>query len=101
MAHRIFGHMPDGTPILEYTLKSERLTVSVLSFGGILRTLTVNGRDVIGGFDSFSAYLIDDDPYQGAIIGRGTHEELSRPDEGGCAVYREIAESQMGGAILE
>ena len=70
MAHRIFGHMPDGTPVLEYALKSERITVSVLTFGGILRTLTVNGRDVIGGYDSFSDYLIDDDPYRGAIIGR-------------------------------
>ena len=38
---------------------------------------------------------------RGEIIGRGTHEELSRPGDEGCAVYREIAESQMGGAILE
>ena len=34
---------------------------------------------------------------QGAIIGHGTHDHLSET----CPVYREIAESQMGGAILE
>ena len=34
---------------------------------------------------------------QGAVIGHGTHDHLSET----CSVYREIAESQMGGAILE
>ncbi len=34
---------------------------------------------------------------QGEIIGCGTHDELNQT----CGVYREIAESQMGGAILE
>ena len=34
---------------------------------------------------------------QGAVIGCGTHDELNET----CSVYREIAESQMGGAILE
>ena len=34
---------------------------------------------------------------QGAVIGCGTHEQLLES----CAVYGEIAESQMGGAILE
>lgn len=34
---------------------------------------------------------------EGRIIGSGTHEELIRD----CAVYREISDSQLGGAILE
>ena len=34
---------------------------------------------------------------QGTVIGCGTHDELNET----CSVYREIAESQMGGAILE
>ena len=34
---------------------------------------------------------------QGAVIGCGTHDELNES----CSVYREIAESQMGGAILD
>jgi ATP-binding cassette subfamily B protein len=34
---------------------------------------------------------------EGAIIGMGTHEELLNT----CDVYREISESQMGGAFVE
>lgn len=34
---------------------------------------------------------------EGAIIGSGTHEELLQS----CSVYREISDSQLGGAILE
>lgn len=34
---------------------------------------------------------------KGEIIGAGTHDEL----QASCPVYREIAESQMGGAILD
>ena len=34
---------------------------------------------------------------EGKIIGSGTHGELME----GCTVYREIAESQMGGAFVE
>ena len=33
----------------------------------------------------------------GRVTGRGTHEELLRT----CPLYREISESQMGGALLE
>ena len=34
---------------------------------------------------------------KGAVIGCGTHDELVAS----CTIYNEIAESQMGGAILE
>ena len=34
---------------------------------------------------------------KGAVIGCGTHDELVES----CPIYNEIAESQMGGAILE
>ena len=41
-----------------------------MTYGGILRTLTVKGRDIIGGYDTLEEYLADEDPFQGAIIGR-------------------------------
>lgn len=34
---------------------------------------------------------------QGCVIGKGTHDELMRD----CTVYREISDSQMGGAFVE
>ena len=49
------------------------------------RVSSVMGADVI--------LVID----EGRIIGLGDHEKLLAE----CAVYREISESQMGGAILE
>jgi aldose 1-epimerase len=71
MANHLFGYLPDGTPIEEYELHSDKLSVSILTLGGILRTLKVNGRDVIGGYDTLEAYLYEaGGSYQGAIIGR-------------------------------
>ena len=52
MKKRIFGHMPDGTPIEEYTLKSDTLGATVITYGAILRTLEVGGLDIIGGYDT-------------------------------------------------
>jgi ATP-binding cassette subfamily B protein len=34
---------------------------------------------------------------EGEVIGQGTHEELL----GSCSVYKEISDSQMGGAFVE
>lgn len=70
MKKRLFGTLSDGTPIEEYTLESDRLSVSFITLGGALRTLVAEGRDVIGGYDTLDAYVADDDPYQGAVIGR-------------------------------
>ena len=33
----------------------------------------------------------------GSIIGKGTHEELL----GSCPIYKEISDSQMGGAFVD
>lgn len=70
MQKRMFGHMPDGTPIEEYTLKTDALTATVITYGAILRTLEVKGTDIIGGYDTLEDFLADPDPFQGAIIGR-------------------------------
>lgn len=70
MNKRIFGRMPDGTVIEEYTLKSDVLEATVITYGAILRTLEVEGLDIIGGYDTLNEFLSDDDSFQGAIIGR-------------------------------
>ena len=70
MEKHLFGYMPGGTPVYEYTLASHALCVKILTYGASLRVLEVYGRDVIGGYDTLDEYIADDDPYQGAIIGR-------------------------------
>ena len=69
MANALFGHMPDGRPIQEYTLTAGRLSAGILTLGGIIHTLTVDGMDVVGGYDEVAPYF-GDGSYQGALIGR-------------------------------
>ena len=70
MANRLFGYTKDGEEVSEYTLKSGRVAATVLTLGGILHTLTVDGRDIVGGYDCVSDYENDGGSYQGALIGR-------------------------------
>ena len=71
---RPFGILPDGREVQEITLKSGRLSCSVITYGGALRTLTVPDRegrpvDVVLGFDRLEDYCRQD-KYLGALIGR-------------------------------
>lgn len=76
---RIFGHMPDGTPVEELTLRGksvlgEDMTCRIITYGGAVRSLEVpdaNGNpvDVVLGFDTLEDYMAQD-KYMGAIVGR-------------------------------
>lgn len=71
---RPFGVMPDGTAVEEVTLRAGKLSCSILTYGGAVRTLTVpdkDGRpvDVVLGFDTLEDYHRQD-KYIGALIGR-------------------------------
>ena len=70
MSNCFFGYAEDGSSVEKYTIKSENLSIDVLTYGAVLRTLFVNGRDIIGGYDTLEGYLLDKAPYQGACIGR-------------------------------
>ena len=71
---KLFGTMPDGTPVEEYTLRGGALACSIITYGGALRTLTVpdrgeNAVDVVLGFDTLEDYR-SQDKYIGALVGR-------------------------------
>jgi aldose 1-epimerase len=72
----LFGELEDGTAVHRFTLDSGRgMMVRVLSYGGIVQTIEVPGRDgrranVALGFASLDAYVRDNRPYFGALIGR-------------------------------
>lgn len=70
-----FGKLPDGRLVEQYTLANGRgLTAKVITYGAILRSLTVPDRagtpgEVTLGFDSLDRYLTAS-PYFGATCGR-------------------------------
>lgn len=65
----LFGTMLDGTPIHQYTLSGDKLTVSIIEYGARIARLLVDGIDVVCGFDTLEGYLADKD-YHGSIVGR-------------------------------
>lgn len=69
MTPTIFGYMPDGTPVYEYTLKNDHFTISIITYGGAIRTFYAYGVDIIGGFDTLEDY-ISDEYHQGCLVGR-------------------------------
>lgn len=69
MKKTVFGTLPTGETVHEYTFQNGGVELSVLDFGGIIRRFVVNGIDIVAGFDTLQGYL-EDDSYQGAFIGR-------------------------------
>lgn len=70
MSMHPFGKMPCGKGIEEYILKNDLFEVNVITLGASMRRLLIAGCDIIGGYDTLAEYVTDDDPYQGAIVGR-------------------------------
>ena len=72
---KIFGRMPDGTPVKLYTLKNPNgVSVGVTEFGAIITEIHApdrNGKDadVVLGFDNLDRY-VKGHPFFGAIAGR-------------------------------
>lgn len=87
---RIFGYMPDGTPVEEIGLRYEAFTgglectderyaereisCKIITYGGAIRSLAIpdwagEPVDVVLGFDTLEGYMAQD-KYMGAIVGR-------------------------------
>lgn len=70
----LFGHLPNGAPVEELTLRDGACSCQIITYGGAVRTLTVPDRagrpvDVVLGFDTLEDYL-SQDKYIGALVGR-------------------------------
>ncbi|MEV5983832.1 aldose epimerase family protein [Streptomyces sp. NPDC052051] len=70
-----FGTLPDGTPVHRWTLERGGVRVRVLSYGGIVQSVEVPGRDgqradVTLGFPELDGYVGHPQPYLGALVGR-------------------------------
>ena len=74
-----FGKLPDGTAIEIFTLKTEKVEARIMTYGGILVSLKVPGRDakvadVVLGYDNVDGYYANSNnpgtAFFGALIGR-------------------------------
>jgi aldose 1-epimerase len=75
VTERAFGFTKNGERVAEFTLSNSRdLTVSIITWGGIIRTITYPDRDghvkdITLGFDTLAPYE-ERHPYFGTITGR-------------------------------
>jgi aldose 1-epimerase len=79
VSQRSGGKLPDGAAVEIYTLKSDKMEVQVMNYGGYVLSIKVpdkNGKiaDVVLGFDDPSGYYAANhakgNPFFGALIGR-------------------------------
>ena len=83
MAAQMFGKASkqaagtaDGKPVELYTLQDGKITVRILTYGGIVQSIEApdrNGKsaNIVQGFDGLDGYVkTGNKPYMGAIIGR-------------------------------
>lgn len=75
VTHSLFGALPDGTKIEQFTLtNASGAEVRVINYGGIVTAIKVQDRngkldDVVLGYDTFDGY-VKNPTFFGAIIGR-------------------------------
>src|SRR5271170_4634371 len=71
----VLGTMPDGTAVDLYTLKSDGIEASIMTYGARVVSIKTADRDgkmgnVVLGYSALDGYLADPSTYFGAIVGR-------------------------------
>lgn len=69
MKRNEFGITTHGERVDSYTIENEVASVTIITFGGIIREFKVHGISIVGGYDSIADYEADDS-HQGGLIGR-------------------------------
>lgn len=74
MEKKLFGTMPDGRSVEQYTLQAGNIACDIITYGGAVRAVRVpdqNGqeKDIVLGFDTLEDYRRQD-KYIGALVGR-------------------------------
>ncbi|WP_339900104.1 aldose epimerase family protein [Paraglaciecola polaris] len=77
ISQRLFGTLPDGQKVMEYSLQNAvGMQVDILDLGGIIRRWLVPALDenqpavdIVLGFDTLDGYVADQ-AYLGAVVGR-------------------------------
>ena len=70
--HEFFGTLPSGETASLYTISCGRLTAAVTDYGAALAALSVDGTDVVLGYDNAGDYRRNDG-FLGAVVGRNAN----------------------------
>jgi aldose 1-epimerase len=76
ISHAFYGKATEGLPVDIYTLRNDRgMEARIMTYGGIVQLLKVPDRngtfaDVVLGYDCLEGYLVNNNPYFGALVGR-------------------------------
>jgi aldose 1-epimerase len=85
----VFGTTPDGKTVDLYTLKTEGIEASVMTYGARVVSIKTADRDgkvanVVLGYSALDAYVADKSTYFGAVVGRyGNRIALGKFSVGG------------------
>ena len=69
MEKRLFGVLDCGKKVYAYTLKNEKISLTVLDYGATIQSLAFEDRDVVLGYDTLEGD-VNNDGYLGAVVGR-------------------------------
>lgn len=64
-----FGKMPDGREVSAYCMTVGRYSATVTNYGAAIVSFSIDGTDVVLGFDDVSGYIAHTE-YMGATVGR-------------------------------
>ncbi len=64
----LFGKL-SGKDVYIYTMSNDTITAKVLSYGGTLQSLIVDGKDLVCGYDTLEGYTSSAE-FHGALVGR-------------------------------
>lgn len=75
IASAVFGHLPDGSPVESFTLKSAEVEVKLISYGARVISLITPDRDgkqadITLGYATLEPYIENTNAYFGVIAGR-------------------------------
>ena len=72
MMKRVLFDCYEGKEYYAYELESSYLKATILEYGGIIQCLVEkhSGIDIVQGYDGIQGYLIDQETYSGAVVGR-------------------------------
>ena len=97
MKKELFGKLPTGEEVYNYTINNNDATLSVMNFGATIVNFKPFGVDIVAGFDEFDYYYADRSSH-GGIVGRVANRILNAELNIDGAIYM-LTANQLGNCL--